>query len=223
MTETKIRARRIAGEGWVTPIGAWTYASVSTITVPSGAASLYQVGDRLRFKQGGGYKYYTLATVADTLLTVDVSTDYTVANSAITDIAISRALRPFGFPEYFNWSPTASGYAVGNGTLIARFMRYGGEIGFVFVFTLGGTSSISGDFNFTLPTTPSASFEGFTDFTDSGSAGYKGFGVGGGSVFYCRAVNVAGTYPTNSTTLSNIVPFTWAMNDVLRASGRYFV
>lgn len=208
---------------WNSVSDSWSYASASTITVPTDATTIYQVGDRLRFKQGGGYKYYTIAAVAATTITVDVNTDYTVANAAITNIAYSRAPVPYGFPAYFNWSPTASGHTVGNGTVTARFSRTGKWIDFMYSFTLGSTSSISGDFSITLPVTPSPDFTAFADLSDTGTAGYVAFAVGANSTgqLYIRAVNVAGTYPTNSTTFSATVPFTWTTSDAVRAGGRY--
>lgn len=82
----------------------WTYASASTITVPTDATTRYSKGMKIRFKQGGSYKYGVVRVVAATLLTIVVNTDYTVANSAITDIAISYADRPVGFPTSFNFT-----------------------------------------------------------------------------------------------------------------------
>lgn len=38
-------------DGWTSVSDTWTYASASTITVPSGAASLYQIGDRVGITQ----------------------------------------------------------------------------------------------------------------------------------------------------------------------------
>jgi hypothetical protein len=96
---------------WLNVTDTWAYASATTVTVPSGAASLYQKGDKLRLKQGAGYKYFYIVGVADTVLTVTGGSDFTVADAAITDIAISRASSPFGFPGFFNWTPTISGFA----------------------------------------------------------------------------------------------------------------
>lgn len=206
---------------WVEVSDSWSYASASTITVPTDATTKYRVGDRIRWKQGGGYKYGNVAAIAATLLTIDVNTDYTVANSAITDVAFSRSVSPFGFPAYFNWSPTSGGYSVGNGTQVARFFRTGKIIDFWYSFTLGSTSTITGDFNLTLPVTPSPDFQALADITDAGTAGYVAFGITGTGILYIRAVNVTGTYPTNSTTFSSTVPFTWTTNDNVRAGGRY--
>jgi len=104
-------------DGWVPANETWAYASASTITVPSGAASKYQKGDRLRFKQGAGYKYYVLTAVADTTLTVLINTDYTVANAAITDNYYSHEMNPFGYPDWFNaTAPTWSSISIDNGS-----------------------------------------------------------------------------------------------------------
>jgi hypothetical protein len=111
--------------GWTPVYDTWAYASATTITVPSGAASLYQKGDKLRFKQGAGYKYYYIVGVADTVLTVTGGSDYTVANSAITDIAISRAENPFGFPTQFTWTPVYSGFgSLTFGTVTTQLAKF---------------------------------------------------------------------------------------------------
>ena len=128
--------------GWEYPAVTPTYASASTITVPSGAASIYQKGDRVRFKQGAGYKYYVIVGVADTVLTFAVNTDYTVANSAITDFYYSHQANPLGYPGWFSFtpsiaytggsaptSPTAQKckfYIVGTSITVNLFVTYGG-------------------------------------------------------------------------------------------------
>lgn len=88
-------------DGWVAVSDSWSYASSTTITVPSDATAKYQIGDFVRLKQGGGYKYFRLKTVASTLLTVETNTTYTVANSSITDIWFSRVRRPLGLPSEY--------------------------------------------------------------------------------------------------------------------------
>lgn len=105
--------------GWKKAPGSWTYASASTITVTTGAASVYGKGDRIRWKQGGAYKYGVIVTVADTLLTIAVNTDYTVANSAITDIYFSHEANPLGYPHWFNWTTSWAGFSANpTGTFI---------------------------------------------------------------------------------------------------------
>lgn len=91
-----------SNDGWVEVSDTWTYASANTITVPSGAASIYKKGMGIRIKQGAGYKYYYITIVADTLLTVTGGTDFTVANAAITDVAYTLSpSTAIGFPVKF--------------------------------------------------------------------------------------------------------------------------
>lgn len=96
--------------GWASVLDTWTYASASTITVPSGATALYQAGDKL-WMTNSGTKYFYITSVASTTLTVTGGSDYTVANAAISSIYVSRADWPFGFPAHFNWTPTLTGFS----------------------------------------------------------------------------------------------------------------
>lgn len=86
-------------DGWVAVPFAdtWTYASASTITVPSGAAAKYSPGMRVKLTQTT-VKYFIITAVADTLLTVYGGTDYTVANAAIAGTSYSSVKAPLGFP-----------------------------------------------------------------------------------------------------------------------------
>lgn len=94
--------------GWVEIDEAWTYASSSTITVPAGATNRFKVGDKLRFTNSGT-KYMYVIGIASTTLTVTGGTDFTVANAAISDIYVSRACTPVGFPQIFAYAPSFSG------------------------------------------------------------------------------------------------------------------
>lgn len=134
-------------DGWKVVREAWAYASASTITVPAGAATRYSVGDKIRFKQGAGYKYYYIVVVADTLLTIAINTDYTVANAAITDIYHSKAQTPLDFPDWFTFAPSYS--ASGSMTFLSTSTDYAkykidGRTCFVLIRgsgTTGGTAS----------------------------------------------------------------------------------
>jgi hypothetical protein len=98
--------------GWKTVKDTWAYASASTITVPTGAASVYSVGDKIRLVQAAATKYFYVTAVADTVLTVTGGTDYTVANAAITANYYSKSSSPVGFPANSNtFSPLGVAYA----------------------------------------------------------------------------------------------------------------
>ena len=88
-------------DGWTPVLEGWSYASPNTITVPSGATSRHKKGDKIRFTQTT-VKYGFITNVADTLLTIAVNTDYTVASAEITLPSFSREESPMGYPAYFN-------------------------------------------------------------------------------------------------------------------------
>ena len=92
-------------DGWLDPKETWVYASATTITVPSGAASRYSVGDKIKLTQTT-VKYFYVTAVADTVLTVTGGTDYTVANAAITANYYSKLTSPVGFPQWFATTTT---------------------------------------------------------------------------------------------------------------------
>jgi hypothetical protein len=90
-------------KGWIAVSGTWTYASPTTVNVPSGAPSAYKKGWGIRYKQGGDWKYAYIVNIVDALLTVTGGSDYSVANAAITDVAYSpNPGNALGFPSYFN-------------------------------------------------------------------------------------------------------------------------
>ena len=102
----KIKDGRIAGwDGWMPAEESWTYSSwdsavyTGVITVPSGAASKYSVGMRIKISQStGGTKFGIITAVADTALTVFFGTDYTLNNETITSPYYSTQKAPLGFP-----------------------------------------------------------------------------------------------------------------------------
>ena len=133
--------------GWTEiPDGSWTYASATTITVPSGAASIYAVGDQVRLKQGGAYKYFYIIVVADTTLTVTGGSDYSVANAAITDAAFSKG-GGVGHPIWFNWTPSfTAGGSMTYTSVVTEVADYCivGRVCHIILFaygTTGGTAS----------------------------------------------------------------------------------
>lgn len=94
-------------DGWIPVSDTWTYASATTITVPSGAASRYKIGDALRLTQTT-VKYFYITAVADTVLTITGGSDYTLVNAAISVISYSH-IKPLDFPDWFNYTATVGG------------------------------------------------------------------------------------------------------------------
>jgi len=90
-----------AYDGWIDANEEWAYASASTITVPTGAAAKYAIGDRLKWTQTT-VKYGVITAVADTVLTIAVNTDYVVINATITLNYYSHEASPLGYPHWFD-------------------------------------------------------------------------------------------------------------------------
>jgi len=141
--------------GWISVSDTWTYASATTITVPSGATSLYQIGDKLMFTQTT-VKYFIIVAVADTLITVAPSVEYTVANAAISSIAYSRNTNPLGFPDYFTWAPTLTGFSADPTTASYRYSVQGRTCYLIVRQGTAGTSNAT-TFTMTAPITSSSS------------------------------------------------------------------
>ena len=98
-------------DGWIPVSDTWTYASATTVTVPTGAASIYTVGMGIRLTANSVVKQAYITKVENTKLTVagDALTNHTFS-------AISYTPTPqtaLGFPVWFNYTPTL---AVDGGT-----------------------------------------------------------------------------------------------------------
>ena len=171
-TATQLNAlTTLTSDGWTAATGTWTYASASTITVPSGAASIYQKGDRIKLTQTTA-KYFVIVTVADTLLTVTGGTDYTVANAAITSPYYSHQINPVGYPTWFDWTPSWScsgSMSISAGTVSRKQFKVDGASCTIAVnysaFTLGGSAATS--ILFTLPVNFADSVSEFNSNTNA--------------------------------------------------------
>jgi hypothetical protein len=118
-----IETELLAG-GWRAAPGAWSYpgSGSTTITVPAGATSIYSVGDKIKWFQGG-QKFAYIVAVASTLLTVRGDA---VLSGAITANYFSKESSPVGFPQWFAWIPDLTqGLATLPGYAYARFMIVG--------------------------------------------------------------------------------------------------
>jgi len=167
--------------GWMPVSDTWTYASAQTVNVPSGAASIYGKGTKIRFKQGGAYKYFNSTVIANTLLTLRAGNAYSVDNAAITDIAYSNALVAPGFPSYFSlsiptWSASGNPFTNNPGTYLGNFKMIGNAVILTFSAIANATSGATGTIIATFAT---AEIPAVTDGTEIGlsmnySTGFSG-------------------------------------------------
>jgi hypothetical protein len=139
-------------DGWVGVSDAWSYASATTITVPSDATTKYSVGDKIKLVQSASTKYFYITAVAATLLTVTGGSDYTVANSAISGVYYSKESTPLGFPQWFAYTPSSVlGFSV-NPTALYRFTISGRSVTVASSRTVNGTSNAT-NYDVALPIT----------------------------------------------------------------------
>lgn len=121
--------------GWVSAQETWTYASPTTIAVPTDATLKYSIGDKVRFQNNdsGTYLYAYIVTVAATLLTVIGDA---VPNAVLTDNYFSKASTPLGFPQKFSWTPSwTSLTVVGTPTYTGFYTIIGNVLKFVSTVT----------------------------------------------------------------------------------------
>lgn len=89
--------------GWLSPTETWTYASATTFTVPGDITSRNAPGNKLRWKQGGGYKYGWIKSLSystpNTTVTIVGFSTYNLASATITNNGYSYSETPLGFPS----------------------------------------------------------------------------------------------------------------------------
>jgi hypothetical protein len=145
------------GSDWWSQTGTWTYASATSFTVPTADAARMNAGTRIKLTQTT-VKYFTVSGVSGTTVTIDVTTDYTLINAAITAGYSSNVDLPPGFPGSFAWTPTWTNWTVGNGTHACTFIRVGKLIHAKMKLTWGNSTSGGTDPQFSLPCTASSNY-----------------------------------------------------------------
>ena len=151
-------------------------------------------------------------TAADTAARLAVG-----ANDSILTAASGEAtgLKYAGLSTSF--TPSWTNVTVGNGTNVASYTQVGKIVTVRGKLTLGSTSSITGQPQFTLPITAKDAdgAPGLIEFGDFGVAGYLGHVYfPSTTVVNFWVTTVSGTYPS-WTAVSSTVPFTFGTNDLI--------
>jgi hypothetical protein len=138
-------------DGWVAAGETWTYASATTFTVAGvDVTAKYSKGTRIKLTQTTA-KYFVVAASSfstNTTVTITAGTDYTLANAAITSPLYSYATNPQGYPGWFTYTPTYTGFSA-DPTPDAKFCVVG-LMCTVLHQGSAGTSNATG-FTLTLP------------------------------------------------------------------------
>lgn len=124
------------------------------------------------------------------------------------------------------WTPTfASGVTVGNGAWsLSTYHRSDGYVDLAGVFTLGSTSAVTGPIAVNLPIAALGLQAGdvWAELGDASAASY-GPGIpnlGATTNFTLAALAAGGSYGTYAAT-SAVVPFAWAVGDLIKVGGHY--
>ena len=178
-------------DGWISANETWTYASATTITVPTDATTKYSIGDKIRFQNNdsGTYLYAYIVTVAATLLTV---VGDTVPNAVLTDNYYSKSISPLNFPSQFAWTSTVGG-AFSSVTLNEKNFMINGRWVF-FQLCVTGTAAAAAQVTYTLPVTASNANQSLSGgvVRDAGSGGMTG-----GCISKLSSTSIAELYKTD--------------------------
>jgi len=163
---------REAPTGWVTVDGACSYVSANSILGPGTLQYTLQKGDKFAIVQGGTTKYFYVTSIAPyvpsgTVVGLQAGSDYTVANAAISAAYFSHAENPFGFPDWFNWTPTLTGWSTVPPSARYRFKVHGRTVT-VSVRQAGASVSNTTGISITAPITSANITEGYWGVTTWG-------------------------------------------------------
>lgn len=198
-----IRAEVVALEtaalagGWISDPNTWTFATASTFTIAGDKTGIYTKGLKLRWTQTTvKYGVVLSASYAGgvTTVTIIVNSDYTITNAAISANGYSRASDPLGWPGWFAYVPTFTGF-VATPNYSATYNVSGG-ICFMRCNNWGGTSNAT-TFTITAPVNAAADTLGASVRVVNNSIGEAcgevSIAVGGNIVTLTRSVNAAWT------------------------------
>jgi len=120
--------------GWIPLQVTCTYALATAFTVPGNLTTMFTTGMKLRLVQSGVTKYFyvvgsSYSSVTElTTVTITGGSDYSLTNTAISSPKISHATTPQGFPGWFNWAPTLTGYSSVPTNAVYRFSIDGRKV-----------------------------------------------------------------------------------------------
>ena len=191
MDENGVYTQIGSADGWQKENLVWTYAGQFSFTVPGDVRARYRKGTFLTWLQTTP-RYGVVASSSysspNTTVNVIPNTDYDVANAAITAHFYSYAANPVGWPGWFNWTPTFTGFSV-NPTGVHRFSVQGNTC-ILNVYENQGTSNAA-TFTFTLPVTAAAACAFLGSAIDNG-----GLSINPGYGQVANGSNVMNVYKT---------------------------
>jgi len=109
------QTRWAAPDGWIPDAQIWTYASATTFTVPVDVTGYLPKGTKISYNDGAvDYGVVASTPVVSggiSTVTLITTTDYSIASAPLTRPRYSYEALPQGWPTWFNWSTTLSGWS----------------------------------------------------------------------------------------------------------------
>jgi len=142
-----------SSNGWNTESATVTRTGSYTFTLVGDQTAKYTKGTKFRYKDGGSfeYGYVEVSSFASvTTVTLVANSDYTMAAVSITEPAFSYAQNPQGFPDFFSFTTTFTGFSANPSTSIFYFKLDAFLFSFYYVDGSDGTSNSTG-LTFTIP------------------------------------------------------------------------
>jgi hypothetical protein len=122
---------------------------------------------------------------------------------------------------WVSWTPSFTNWALGNGTIDAKYKQVGKVVFFRIVFGVGSTTTKSGNIQFSLPVTDAAAFDDKYTVScyllDQGTEEYN-------FISSNASGKVIGVYQLSggaNRAITATAPFTFATGDQIRFTGFY--
>lgn len=144
-----------------------TYVSASSFTI-SGDYTPYIVKGTKLYLTNSTTKYfysYTNSTYSGGNTTVSVTggSDYSLTNTTISGVYFSNNAQEYGFPSWFNWSPTIGGFSANPTNTAYRFNIVNNWVTCLIRQNTEGTSNAT-TLTITLPVTPATVTNGVWNY-----------------------------------------------------------
>jgi hypothetical protein len=200
-------------EGVTAGVGITGGGTSGTVTITNDmATTITAAGDLVVGTGNGTYDNLPIGTTAQVL-----TADTTVSPYKVKWAAGATE------PSWTTWSPTLTGVTKGNGTEVARYRNNGKMVDVFYQFTLGSTSSITGQVYISPPVNSvyNLAIE-CAYFSDGGVTDYPAGIYMAVNVIYFKSMGTAGTW-LNQAQLNSTQPFTWGTGDYFNCNFSYEV
>ncbi len=151
-----LKAYLTAADGWVDDTATtWTYVSATSFKVSgSDVTTRFTKGTRIKLTQTT-VKYFVVTSSTfstDTTINITGGSDYTLANAAISVNYYSYMANPRGYPGWFAFTPSLTGFSGTPTVNVARFMVIGNTC-FIKLDATGTSNATTAGFTAPISTT----------------------------------------------------------------------